>query len=681
MMPKTAAGALKIAAGSETWLFLGIFGVVGILVLPMPVMVIDALLAVTICLALILVVFAVRVKSPTELSTFPSVLLFLTVFRIAIDVAVTRAVLVNGDAGHLVLAFGRFVAGGSVGIGLMVFLTITVVQFIVIAKGSERVAEVVARFTLDGLPGRQMSIDADLRNGAITEEQAMERRSELERETQFHGSMDGAVRFVKGDVIACLIIVFINLIGGIGVGVLSRGLEFGDAIDKYSILSIGGGLISQIGSVLTALAAALLTTRSSKDAKTDLGTNFVRQFSGYPSVLVVVGCGCFLVALVPGLPWGAFVACGIVLIAYGLRQHKVRLAMGFGGLDGQAEDSGAAVKPYHVFSARTMPDTAGSIRLVLPKNLAKARVLEGLGKRYASILSDTMESSGVRLPMLEIIISEQNKNDCYQISMHGVERSRGTIDAVLDKDGMTTQPLTAYSSGKTWSWKPSADSTTNAQLPGTFVDAAAMVGAHLEICIAANLHRIPTVGDIRKLLSSGGKDYATMLADLTRGVALVRVCGIVRRLIHEGVPVHNVRALMAGLLMADPAQKDDDTIVDMLRVTLRDSLCAKLSGGANELDVVEIGDHLAVELSDAMQRSGGANSSMLPPERVTGLREQFAHLAETFPAHSGKFVLIASNELRSAATAVLRLVHPTAIVLAWGELSDDLEVRSLGTLE
>ncbi len=677
-MSNLGKGILKIASGSEPWLFLGIFGVVSILVMPIPIVVIDALLAATICFALLLVVFAVRVKSPTEISTFPSVLLFLTVFRIATDVAVTRAVLVNGDAGQLVLAFGQFVAGGNVGIGLMVFLTITVVQFIVIAKGSERVAEVVARFTLDGLPGRQMSIDADLRNGAISEEQAVERRSELERETQFHGSMDGAVRFVKGDVIACLIIVFINLLGGIGVGVMSRGLDFGDAIDKYSILSIGGGLISQIGSVLTALAAALLTTRSSKDAKTDLGTTFVRQFSGYPSVLIVVGLGCFLIALVPGLPWFAFVACGLALIAYGIRQLKIRVKTGVGSLDGHVEDGASSHSPYQLFNARTLPDTAGPIRLVIHKDMAIPRVIDQIGKAFAALVDITFYETGIRIPVLEIAVLNHVPENSYQILLHGVERARGVFEGGASADGLVAAPLRPHIVGRAWNWSANAKSEAGNR---ESKDLAIMIGMHIDACALANLHRIPTVGDIRKLLCSGGKDYATMLSDLTRNVPLIQICGIIRRLILEGVPLHNSRSLMAGLVVADPSQKDDDTVVGLVRLTLKDSLCKRLAGDSDELPVIELGDSLSVELTEAADRGGGAAYAMLAPDRIESLREQLVQILHSFPLHAARPIIITGKELRATAASVLRTVNAHASVIAWEELSEDIAASSLGVLE
>ncbi len=677
-MSALSKGVFRIASGSEPWLFLGIFGVVSILVMPIPILVIDALLAATICFALLLVVFAVRVKAPTELSTFPSVLLFLTVFRIATDVAVTRAVLVNGDAGQLVLAFGQFVAGGNVGIGLMVFLTITVVQFIVIAKGSERVAEVVARFTLDGLPGRQMSIDADLRNGAITEEQAVERRSELERETQFHGSMDGAVRFVKGDVIACLIIVFINLLGGIAVGVISRGLDFGDAIDKYSILSIGGGLISQIGSVLTALAAALLTTRSSKDSNTDLGTTFVRQFSGYPSVLIVVGLGCFLIALVPGLPWFAFVACGLGLIAYGIRQLKIRVRTGVGSLDGHVEDGVSSHSPYQLFNARTLPDTAGAVRLVIHKDMAIPRVINQVGQDFANLVDLVFYETGIRIPSLEIAVLNHVPVNSYQILLHGVERARGTIEDATNSEGFAATPLRPTVAGRGWIWSAGGKSDVENR---EATDSAIMMGKHIHVCAVTNLHRIPTVGDIRKLLCSGGKDYATMLSDLTRNVPLIQVCGIIRRLILEGVPLHNSRSLMAGLVVADPSQKDDDAVVGLVRLTLRDSICKRLAGDSDELSVIELGDQLSLELSEAADSGGGPAYAMLAPGRIESLREQLIGILQSFPLHAAQPIIITGKELRATATAILRTVNACATVIAWEELSEDITANALGVLE
>jgi type III secretion protein V len=674
---------IRISRASELWLFLAIFLVLAVLVLPVPTVVIDGLLAVSICSSLLMVVFAVRVQSPTELSTFPSVLLILTVFRLSVDVAVARSVLVSGDAGQLVVIFGKFVAGGNVGIGLMVFLIISVVQFIVIAKGSERVAEVAARFTLDGLPGRQMSIDADLRNGAITEERAVELRAELEKETQFHGAMDGAVRFVKGDVIAGLIIVFIILVGGIGVGVMSRNLDLGDAIDRYSILTIGGGLLSQIGSVLSALAAALLITRSSKDGRTDLGTNLIRQFSNYPTVLIVVGVGACVLATVPGLPAVPFIACGIALFGFGTYLQRKRNAAGLGALHGDLEVAGKDATPFELFSARNAPHTAGAIRVGISKNLGLASVLQGIGEGYAKLVLDVQVDMGIALQQLEIVVLEDVAVGTYTISLHGNERARGRFDVLCGKDGETGVSMSHTLKGQVWLWAASEHSAANDGVSSKNVSQVqAAIVEHIRFCVLRNLNRVPTVGDIKKMLSSGGKDYANMLADVTRNVPLIRVCGIVRRLIEEGVPLHNVRACAAGLVVANPAENDDAAVVQSMRLSLRDGICSRLVGGGDRLELIEVSEHLEYALCELSDEVGPHKETVLSTERVNGLREQFLVLCQRSERQDAKwFAVVVNPETRVPAIEIIKQIDPRASVITWDEINDEVSVCALGTLE
>jgi type III secretion protein V len=675
----------RVLRSSELWLFCAIFLVLGVLVLPVPTVVIDALLAVSICSSLLLVVFAVRVQSPTELSTFPSILLFLTVFRLAVDVAVARAVLVTGDAGDLVVVFGKFVAGGNVGIGLMVFLIICVVQFIVIAKGSERVAEVAARFTLDGLPGRQMSIDADLRNGAITESKAAELRAELEKETQFHGAMDGAVRFVKGDVIAGLIIVLIILVGGIGVGVVSRGLDVSDAVQKYSILTIGGGLLSQIGSVLSALAAALLTTRSSKDGRTDLGTMLIRQFSNYPVVLVVVGVGAGVLASIPGLPVAPFLACGGALIGFGVYLQRKRNAAGLGAIQGGAESEEREARAFQLFSARNAPVTSGPVRLSVAANLGSAAILQGIGERYVALAQFIRADMGLEIPQLEIVVSAELAASTYAIYLHGTERAKGRFELLSNTAGSTGGLLRHDIKGQTWCWLAALGSTSKngttsvAESISTVQDAAS---AHLHTCITNNLQRIPTVGDIKKILCSGGKEYTNMLNDITRDVPLIRVCGLVRSLIQEGVPIHNVRALCAGLVVADPASNDDAAVMQSMRLSLRDGICARLMHGRDFLEVVEVGSHIELMLRDMESPGSSLGQEMLTADRIGGLREQLNILiGRSELPNAGRVGVVVNGELRIAAIGLLRQADSRAVVITWDEIGEDVAVRSLGTLE
>ena len=303
---------------SDIALAIGIVAIIALMVLPLPVLILDTLVAVNIVIGLILVLMGVYITSPLQFSVFPSVLLISTLYRLALSVATTRMILLHGDAGHIIDTFGNMVAGGNIVVGLVVFLIITLVQFIVIAKGAERVAEVAARFTLDARLGKQLSIDSDLRSGLIDKDEAKRKRRAIELESKLHGSMDGAMKFVKGDAIAGIVIIIINLLGGLAIGVLQLDMELNAAMAKYSILTVGDGMVAQIPALLGAMSAGLIVTRAT-DEQTDrhLGDSIQKQLTAIPRVSLVAGALCLLLAVVPGFPSAVFVTLGLILLVSG----------------------------------------------------------------------------------------------------------------------------------------------------------------------------------------------------------------------------------------------------------------------------------------------------------------------------------------------------------------------------
>src|SRR5581483_9723191 len=298
---------------SDILLAVGVVAIVALMILPMPLLVIDSLVALNVLFGVGLLLLAIYIPGPTAFASFPSVLLLTTLFRLSLSIAITRLILLDADAGHIIETFGQLVVGGNLVVGLVVFLIITVVQFIVIAKGAERVAEVAARFTLDAMPGKQLSIDSDLRSGLIDKDEARRRRGFLERESQLNGALDGAMKFVKGDAIASIIIVIVNLLGGLTIGVLQKDMSAGEAVQVYSILTIGDGMVAQIPALLSAMAAGLVVTRSAGEGRDGhLGESIGRQITAQPRALLATGVVALLLALVPGFPMAVFIAVAVV---------------------------------------------------------------------------------------------------------------------------------------------------------------------------------------------------------------------------------------------------------------------------------------------------------------------------------------------------------------------------------
>ena len=366
---------------SDVILAFGVVAIVALMILPLPTTLIDVLVALNILIGVGLLLLAIYIPSPVAFSSFPSVLLITTLFRLSLAIAITRLILLNADAGHIIDTFGNMVVGGNLVVGIVVFLIITVVQFIVVAKGAERVAEVAARFTLDAMPGKQLSIDSDLRSGLIDKDEARRRRRLLEIESQLHGSLDGAMKFVKGDAVAGIVIIIINLLGGLAIGVLQLSMPMSEAIHTYSILTIGDGLVSQIPALLASISAGLIVTRTaSEERDRHLGEAISRQISNEPRVAIIAGLVAMLLVWVPGFPKLVFLLLGLGLLAFsawrlrekfGVLRRLLRVAEPSGDLerhDALFADGGPAPPPSLLLEIdRTVAEqlTAPQIRVAL----------------------------------------------------------------------------------------------------------------------------------------------------------------------------------------------------------------------------------------------------------------------------------------------------------------------------
>ena len=413
-----AASPFKLKSYGDIVLALGVMAIMALMVLRLPTAVIDVLVAVNIACGVVLLLIALYVKHPVAFNSFPSVLLISTLFRLSLSVATTRLILLDGDAGHIIDAFGNFVAGGNLVVGIVVFIIITIVQFIVIAKGAERVAEVAARFTLDAMPGKQLSIDSDLRSGLIDKDEARRRRTLLEQESQLNGALDGAMKFVKGDAIASIVIVIVNLLGGLTIGVLQRGLPAGEAMQLYSILTIGDGMVAQIPALLSAMAAGLVVTRSASDGNdSHLGDTIGRQISAHPRALMMTSVISALLALVPGFPTLVFL--GIAIVAFVL----ARRAMAKAAKDDPHSTAGSGTATaFHQASRRTQDEQASIAQPLVVEIGASAKSVDlaTLRRDLADAATKSATILGIRLPQPALIVSHDAAAPGWRISIFDV---------------------------------------------------------------------------------------------------------------------------------------------------------------------------------------------------------------------------------------------------------------------
>ena len=620
---------------SDLFLVGGVVAIVGLMILPLPALALDALVAVNICFGVMLLLVSIYISSIVEFSVFPSLLLITTLYRLALSIATTRLILLEGHAGHIIDTFGVMVAGGNLVVGLVVFLIITVVQFIVIAKGAERVAEVAARFSLDAMPGKQLSIDSDLRSGLIDKDEARRRRRALEMESKLHGSLDGAMKFVKGDAVAGIIIVVINLLGGLAVGMLQQGLDFGTAIHKYSILTIGDGMVTQIPALLGAMAAGLLVTRTT-DEENDghLGEAVRAQFAAKPRVFLVAGGICWLLALVPGFPVAVFLILGSVALVTGaLLDVKMRgvLATRVAGLRGQiAREDVPAIAHTRALEAQPM------VPLLLELDGAGARV------RHTTEVVATLE---------EVL-------DAFELRL-GVALPKASVHYGAET-GETRWRLLAFEA-------PIGEGTWVD--PGEINELREAVGQSLR----RNAGLFVGVQEASNLLTRAGADYPEVVKEAARALPLARIAEVLRRLVEEEIPLRNMRDVLESLADAGQREKDPFSLTEFARVALRRQICHRYAPDGR-LRAIVLEPALEQQIRDAVRTGGAGQQLALDPEVARRVIDAITVTA----TNADTLVLLTAIDLRRH---VRKLIEPELFdlaVLSFHELLPSLKLDVAG---
>ena len=558
-----------IARFSDLFLVAGIVAIVALMVLPLPLWLIDLLVAVNIASGLVLILIAVYVTGPLEFSVFPSVLLMTTLFRLALSIATTRMILLHADGGHIIATFGKMVAGGNLVVGLVVFLIITVVQFIVIAKGAERVAEVAARFSLDAMPGKQLSIDSDLRSGLIDKDEAKRRRRTLELESKLHGSLDGAMKFVKGDAIAGIVIILINLLGGLAIGVLQQDMTMGDAVHRYSILTIGEGMVAQIPALLGAMAAGLLVTRTNDDEHDrHLGDAIRKQLGAKPRVHLMAAGICVLLATVPGFPPLVFGALALVFAVAGLmltpqsRDWLTERLPNMRSKRAQAEP--AVVRTAHPVVRPSVP-----LLLELPQKL-----LADGGTRVTRVVEAMLDELQLEqgLPLPRVALHGHVNRDGWRLLAHEVPLSEGP--QATDPQALAEQVRQAL--------------RRNASL---------FIG----------------IQETSELLNRAQADLADVVKEVLRALPVQKVTEVLRRLASEGVSIRNLRDILEALAEAGQREKDVQALAEMTRIALRRQTHHRVCP-SGELRALLLSPELENQLRQSLHVSGGVAQLALAPD-------------------------------------------------------------------
>lgn len=630
-------GSGPLSRFSDLFLVAGVIAIVAMMIVPLPALAIDALVALNITAGVILLLVSIYITSIVEISVFPSLLLITTLFRLALAIATTRMILLEGHAGNIINTFGTMVAGGNLVVGLVVFLIITVVQFIVIAKGAERVAEVAARFSLDAMPGKQLSIDSDLRSGLIDKDDAKRRRRLLETESKLHGNLDGAMKFVKGDSIASIIIVVINLIGGLTVGMLQGGMEFGAAVQKYSILTIGDGMVMQIPALLAAMAAGLIVTRTG-DGESDshLGDAMHRQLSAQPRVFMVAGGICWLLALVPGFPALVFLMLGAVaMLASVLLDAKMRDRVGrrLRPMIGQpVRNPNAVLEP----SVTRPVDAAAIVPLMLEVKGVALHALEPdqVTASLEALLENFELSLGVSLPRVSVRYGSAEGPAQWRLLAYEAPLGSGDIEG--------NEPLTALTT---------AVRDTLRRNAGMFIG----------------------IQEASTLLNRAGIEYPEVVKEVARALPLARIAEVLRRLAEEEVPLRNLRDILEALADAGQREKDPLALTEFARVALRRQISHRYApDGALRAVVLE--PELEQHLREAIRVGGNGQQLALEPDVA---RRLIDGVNEAVRSSNAQAILTAIDLRRH----LRKLVEPDLFdtpVLSFHELLPTLKLDIVG---
>jgi len=666
-----------------------VLALLAMVVVPLPPMVLDALFSFNIAISLVVLLSVVSVKRPLDFAIFPIVLLMTTMLRLALNVASVRVILLNGQNGHqaagnVIAAFGEFVVGGNYAVGLVAFTILTIINFVVITKGAGRVSEVTARFILDAMPGKQMAIDADLNAGLLTREEAKARREEVREEADFYGAMDGASKFIRGDAIAGILILFVTLLGGLIVGVVQHGMPVSEAAATFTLLSIGDGLVSQLPALLVSSAVALLVTRASRAQ--DMGRAMALQAFGQYRALAIASAILGLVGMVPGMPHLAFLGLSALL--------------GFGAWKLWRQQLDAPVIDADAVTVATAGPTVAELgwddvaavdALELEVGYRLIALVDSqqggeLMPRIKGIRRKLTQDIGFLIPPVHIRDNLELDASAYRLRIHGVPVAEAEIhpDRLLALDpGGTLGALDgvpgkdpAFGLDATWI-TPQQRSQAEA-IGYTVVDPATVMATHLSQLIAAQAAELFGHDEARQLLATLAKNAPTLVEDLTpKALPLAVITRVMQNLLAERVPIRQLRQIVESLLEHAPTSQDPVVLTALVREALGRFIVQDIIGSTAELPVYTLAPALEQVLQDSMQ----GNIAALEPGLSERLHQSLADCVAKQDAQGQPAVLLVPGPVRPGLAKLFRHSLPALSVLAYGEIPEDRAIQLLGTIQ
>ena len=674
--------------------------VIFMMILPLPTWLVDILIGGNMAMAVVLMMLAVYIHSPLEFSAFPSVLLLTTLFRLSLSITTTRLILLQADAGQIIHTFGDFVVGGNLVVGLVIFLIITIVQFVVITKGSERVAEVSARFSLDAMPGKQMSIDGDLRAGTIDVEEAKERRTLIEKESQLYGSMDGAMKFVKGDAIAGLIIIVVNILGGVGIGVMQRGMTGGEALEVYSILTIGDGLVAQIPALFISITAGIIVTRVTNEDSQDLGSDIGHQVIRQPQALVIGGVLLLLFALIPGFPTLTFLALALIVGGGGL---YVLLKRKREAMQGQTDaGSGHFISPTSSKGAAGAKDKPSSleekeeISLTVPliveldAKLKSALDTNALNDELVKIRHALYLDLGVPFPGIHLRFNEAVEDDQYSMLLQEVPVARGSIYS--DKILVTEEPVQcemlniAYEKADPFLpdidtiWVDDSYEQVFRDNSLTFMKPHGILAYHLSHVLKEYCGEFIGIQEARFLMEEMEKSHSELVKEVQRSLPLHKMTDVLQRLVSEGISIRNLRAIFEALIEWGQKEKDVVQLTEYVRTFLKRYISYKFSNGMNILVVFVVDQSVEDVVRNGVRQTSAGSYLALEPDVTQKIMANVERTIGDYQKLPNKPVLLTAMDIRRYVKKMVEVKFPDLPVLSHQELTEEINVQPLGRI-
>ncbi len=676
----------------DLWMAVGVIGILVILIFPMPSLLLDVMLAVSIITAVMILMTGLFIHKPLEFSSFPTILLISTMLRLSLNLASTRLILGHGHegtaaAGHVIEAFGNFVMGGNFLIGIIVFAILIIVNFVVITKGSGRIAEVAARFSLDAMPGKQMAIDADLSAGLIDEKTAKSRRKDLEDESAFYGAMDGASKFVKGDAIAAILITFINVIGGLIIGVAQNGLPFMEAARTYTVLSVGDGLVSQIPALIISTAAGLLVSKAGVSGPADQA--MIKQLSNYPKALGLSGGVMAMMALLPGIPMLPFLGLAGIsgYAAYVLdRQAKTEVARTVQAEHDAAEEAAKPPAEEPISTALKMDDLKIELGYGLLPLVQTVGTSDRVTEQIKALRRQFASDLGVVMPSVRILDNVQLPPNNYIIRVKEAEAGSGQIwpqhfmvmdpmGGQVDMPGIhTTEPTF----GLPATWVEPADKEEASVRGYTVVDAATVLSTHLTEILKANISELLSYADVQKLI----KDLPSESADLVKDIvpSQISVSGIQRVLqilLAERVSIRDLPTILEGIAEACVFTRNANQMAEHVRMRLARQLCAQNMGADGHLPLISLSPRWEQDFADSIVGQGDDRQLAMQPSKlsefITRVREAFEDAANMGEAP----VLLTSPAIRPFVRSIVERFRPQTVVMSQAEIHPRVRLKTV----